>query len=125
MNQQPDGSGHRADARTGDGDGSIKASFTRLVASGREAAQAELEWAKLKGGLIAATVRTGVILAGMALFGLMSALVLALVAAVVALAKLVGLIYACLIIAALALFAGLILGLLARRTLLGLMRGTK
>jgi hypothetical protein len=125
MNQQPGGSNHRADARTGADDGSIKASVRRLIASGQEAARAELEWAKRKGGLIAATLRTAAILAAIALLCLMSALVLAFVAAVAALARLVGLVCACLIIAALALLGGLIFGLLAWRTLRGLIRGAK
>jgi hypothetical protein len=103
-----------ADARPDD---SIRASIERLVVAGKELADAELAWAKIKGRGIARILRTGLLLASIALVCLSVGLVLLLVAGVVALAPVVGLLGATLIMSGVALAGAAIFALAARAVL--------
>jgi hypothetical protein len=103
-------------------DDSIRASIERLVASGRELAEAELAWAKIKGRGIARQLRNGLVFATIALACLTVALTLLLVAAIVALAPLVGLLAAVLIVSAVAFVATALFGLLARGAFVRMMK---
>lgn len=99
------------------GDDSIGASVQRLIASGKDLVEAEVEWAKLKGQSIAAVIRRGMFFIVVAAVSLTVGLSLLLVAAVVALAPFVGWLAATLIVSALAFAAAFLFGLLAKRTL--------
>ncbi|MBO9576226.1 MAG: hypothetical protein J7494_10845 [Sphingobium sp.] len=96
---------------------SIQASVERLIASGKDLAEAEISWAKLKGRSLAALLRRGLILTILATTGLMVGFSLLLVALIVALAPLVGgLLYATLIVIALSFALAAIFGVMAHRT---------
>jgi hypothetical protein len=99
-------------------DDSVRGSVERLVAAGRELAEAELAWARLKGRSVARVVRTGLLLAIVALVCLIVGLSLLLVAAIVALAPLTGLLAAVLIVCAGSLAGAALFGLLARNAFL-------
>ncbi len=95
-------------------DDTIHASVQRLIASGKDLAQAELAWAKLKGRNLAAILRRALLFGVIAMVGLMVGLSLLLVAGIVALAPHVGLLPATLIVIAVAFGIALLFGLLAR-----------
>jgi hypothetical protein len=97
-------------------DDSIRGSIERLIASGKELAEAELAWAKIKGRGIARIVRKGLLFLTIALACLIVGLALLLVASVVALAPITGLFAATLIVAAVALGGAALFGLLARNS---------
>jgi hypothetical protein len=99
---------------TGSGD-TIHASVERLIASGKDLAEAEISWAKLKGRSLAATLRKGLFFGLIATTGLMVGFSLLLVAGIVAIAPHVGgLLYATLIMIGVAFSLAAIFGLLAR-----------
>ena len=100
-------------------DGSIKASVERLIASGRELAEAELHWAKLKAALIA----DGLALATLALIFLVMGVVILIGSAIIALAPYVGWLWASLIIAGVSILAAVGFALAARRTFIRLLEG--
>lgn len=95
-------------------DGSVRASFTRLVDTGREMAAAELSWAKLKAGLIANCLRTGFILGLLALICLVMGVMILIVAAIIALAPALGWLGATLAVGILSLVMAILLALGAR-----------
>lgn len=98
----------------GSGD-TIHASVERLIASGKDLAEAEISWAKLKGRSLAATLRKGLLFGLIATTGLMVGLSLLLVAGIVAIAPHVGgLLYATLIMIGVAFALAIGFGLLAR-----------
>lgn len=101
---------------------SIQASIERLIASGKDLAEAEISWAKLKGRSLAGTLRRGIFFAILATTGLMVGFSLLLVAGIMALAPFVGFLYATLIVIGLSFAIALLFGWLARqafRELLG------
>jgi hypothetical protein len=99
---------------TGSGD-TIHASVERLIASGKDLAEAEISWAKLKGRSLAATLRKGLFFGLIATTGLMVGFSLLLVAGIVAIAPHVGgLLYATLIMIGVAFALAVVFGLLAR-----------
>jgi uncharacterized membrane protein YqjE len=106
-------------------DGSIGASVARLVASGKELAEAELAWAKLKGALIAEGLRKWLVFASLALIFLVMGVVILIVSAIIALTPYVGLLYASLIVAGIAVFGAAICALAARRTFMALFEENK
>jgi hypothetical protein len=98
----------------GSGD-TIHASVERLIASGKDLAEAEISWAKLKGRSLAATLSKGLLFGLIATTGLMVGLSLLLVAGIVAIAPHVGgLLYATLIMIGVAFALAIVFGLLAR-----------
>lgn len=101
-------------------DDSIKANFARLMASGRELASAELDWAKAKAMIVANALRRGLVLAVLALMLLLFGIAVLTAAAIIALAPLVGWLGATLIVAGLLFVLALILGLAAKRSFAGL-----
>jgi hypothetical protein len=104
-------------------DGSIKASVERLLASGRELAEAELQWAKLKAALIADGLRKWLVLATLALIFLVMGVVILIGSAIIALAPYVGWLWASLIVAGISIFAAVGFALAARRTFIRLIEG--
>lgn len=104
-------------------DDSIRASIERLIASGKDLADAELSWAKLKGHSLLALLRRGLFFGIIALCGLMVGLSLLLVAGIVALAPKVGLLPATLIVIAVAFAIAIGFGLLARNAFRSLFSG--
>jgi hypothetical protein len=99
---------------TGSGD-TIHASVERLIASGKDLAEAEISWAKLKGRSLATTLRKGLLFVLLATTGLMVGFSLLLVAGIVAIAPHVGgLLYATLIMIGVAFALAVVFGLLAR-----------
>lgn len=104
-------------------DGSIKASVERLIASGRELAEAELHWAKLKAALIADGLRKWLALATLALIFLVMGVVILIGSAIIALAPYVGWLWASLIIAGVSILAAVGFALAARRTFIRLLEG--
>ena len=107
-------------ARTDD---SIHGSFERIIASGKDMVEAELAWAKLKGRSLAGIAQRGFAFALVAMVGLMVGLSLLLVAAIVALAPHVGLLYATLIVIGISFAIAIIFGLFARRAFRQLLGG--
>lgn len=101
-------------------DDSIPANFARLIASGRELAAAELDWAKAKAMIVAAVLRRSLVLAVLALVLLLFGIAVLVAAAVIALAPYVGWLGAALIVSGLLFALTIILGLAAKRTLAGL-----
>lgn len=101
-------------------DDSIKANFTRLIASGRELASAELDWAKAKAMIVADVLRRGLVLAVLAFVILLFGIAVLVAAAIIALAPHVGWLGAALIVAAVLFVLTVILGLAAKRTFSGL-----
>jgi uncharacterized membrane protein YqjE len=100
-----------------DDEESIKDSFTGLISSARQLVEAEVEWAKIKAGIVSAALQKGAVFGGLALFLALVGALLLVVAAVIALAPIVGWLWAALIVAAAAfIFAGL-LGLAAKNAL--------
>jgi uncharacterized membrane protein YqjE len=97
-------------------DGSIRATMARLVSSGRELAEAELAWARLKAAIVAETLRKWLILAVLALVFLMMGVTILIVSAIIALAPYVGWLAASLIVAGLSIAIAALLALAARRT---------
>jgi hypothetical protein len=98
----------------GSGD-SIHASVERLIATGKDMAEAEIAWARLKGRSLAAILRRGLLFGVIATTGLMVGLSLLLVAGIVAIAPHVGgLLYATLIMIGVAFALAIVFGLLAR-----------
>ena len=106
----------RAEEPVSDND-TIKANFTRLIASGRELASAELDWAKAKASIVADVLRLGILLAVLAFVILIFAIGVLIAAAIIALAPHVGWLFATLIVAAVLLVLAALLGLGAKRTL--------
>lgn len=106
-------------------DESILASIERLITAGRELAEAEFAWAKLKGLSLAAIARRGLLFAVIALTSLIVGLTLILVAAVVALTPFTGLLGAALIISAAAFAVTILFGLLARHAIARLISGSR
>lgn len=103
------------DARKGPSPDSIHASVERLIASGKDLAEAEIGWAKLKGRSIASLLRKGLFFGLIATTGLIVGLSLLLVAGIVAIAPHVGgLLYATLIMIGVAFLLAIVFGLLAR-----------
>jgi len=96
-------------------DESIKASFARLIASGKDMAEAELAWAKLKARLIAENLRTWLVFAALSLVFLVMGVIILIVSAIVALAPYVGMLAANLIVASVAIIVSIICALVARR----------
>lgn len=95
---------------------SIQASVERLIASGKDLADAELHWARLKGRSLASILQRGLVYAILATTGLMVGFSLLLVAGIVALAPYVGgLLYATLIVIVIAFAIAALFGLMARR----------
>lgn len=101
-------------------DGSIRASVVRLIASGREFAEAEFAHAKLKGALIADGLRKWLVLATLALIFLVMAVVILVGSVIIALAPYVGWLGSSLIVAGVAILAAVIFALMARRTFIAL-----
>jgi|GEM_PF-1202406 len=101
-------------------DGSIRASVVRLVASGREYAEAELAWARLKVAIIADGLRKWLVLAALALIFLVMGVVILIGSAIIALAPYVGWLYASLIVAGISILAAVLFALAARRTFVAL-----
>jgi hypothetical protein len=104
-------------------DGSIRASVARLVASGRELAEAELDWVKLKAAVIADGLRRWLVLAVLALIFLVMGVVILIGSAIIALAPYAGWLGASLIVAGVSIAAAILFALLARRTFLALLAG--
>lgn len=100
---------------------SIQASVERLIASGKDLAEAELSWAKLKGRSLASILRRGIFFAILATSGLMVGFSLLLVAGIMALAPYVGFLYATLIVIAFSFALALLFGWLARQAFRQLM----
>ncbi|HWJ71431.1 MAG TPA: phage holin family protein [Sphingobium sp.] len=98
-------------------DGSIRGNVTRLIAAGKELAEAEFAWARAKGAVVADGLRKWVMLAALALIFLVMGVTLLIVSAIIALIPLVGLLISSLIVAGLSLLAALICTLAARRIL--------
>jgi hypothetical protein len=107
------------DARKGPPPGSgdtIHASVERLIASGKDMAEAEIAWARLKGRSLATNLRRGLLFGVIATTGLMVGLSLLLVAGIVAIAPHVGgLLYATLIMIGVAFALAVTFGLMARK----------
>jgi len=120
MDEDEAGAGYARQEPPG-GDETIHASVQRLIASGKDLANAELDWAKLKGRSLATILRRALLFGLLAVVGLMVGLSLSLVAGIVALAPHVGLLPATLIVIAVAFGMALIFGLLARHALRRLM----
>lgn len=104
-------------------DDSIRASVERLIASGKDLAEAELDWARLKGRSLAALLKRGLLFAVIAASALMVALSLLLVAGIIALAPYLGLLYATLVMIALAFLIAIVAGLVSRNAFHTLMGG--
>jgi len=104
-------------------DSSVRASFARLVASGKELAEAELEWAKVKGAVLADGLRKWLVMAALALIFLVMGVTILIVSAIIALAPLVGWLAASLIVAGISILAAIICALVARRVFAGLFAG--
>ena len=104
-------------------DGSIRASVARLVASGKELAEAELGWVKLKAAVIAEGLRRWLVFAALALIFLVMGVVILIGSAIIALAPYVGWLGASLIVAGTAIALAILFALLARRTFIALLRG--
>lgn len=104
-------------------DGSVRASVARLIASGKELAEAELGWAKLKAAVIADGLRRWLVLATLAVIFLVMGVVILIGSAVIALAPYVGWLAASLIVAGTAITLAIIFAFLARRTFLSLLNG--
>lgn len=103
-------------------DDSIRGSIERLIAAGKDLADAELSWAKLKGRSLMSTLKRGLFFSIIAVSALMVGLSLLLVAGIVALAPKVGLLPATLIIIAVAFGLAVLFSLLARQAFRNLMR---
>lgn len=103
-------------------DGSIQASVARLIASGKELAEAELAWGKLKAAIIADGLRKWLVLATLALIFLVMGVVILIGSAIIALAPYVGWLYASLIVAGIAILASVCFALAARKTFLDLFK---
>jgi hypothetical protein len=115
MDDEEAGAGNAQRGPPPDSGDSIHASVERLIASGKDLAEAEISWAKLKGRSLAATLRKGLFFGLIATTGLMVGLSLLLVAGIVAIAPHVGgLLYATLIMIGVAFALAAIFGLLAR-----------
>ncbi len=104
----------RAEKSVPDND-TIKASFTRLIASGRELAAAEMDWAKTKASIVAAILQRGIFFGVLAFVILLFAIGVLIAAAIIALAPYVGWLYAALIVAGVLLVLVALLGLGAKR----------
>ncbi len=101
-------------------DGSVRASVTRLLVSGREFAEAEFAWARLKAAIIADGLRRWLVLATLALIFLVMAVVILIGSAIIALAPYVGWLAASLIVAGISIVAAILFALAARKTFLDL-----
>lgn len=96
-------------------DRSISASIERLVESGRQAVASELEWARLKGGLIALSLRNVVLLATFAVVFLLAGLTTFFIGTILMLSPFLGPVLATFAVALSALLIAFVLALLARR----------
>lgn len=113
MDDEEAGAGN---TRQGPPPDSIHASVERLIASGKDLAEAELSWAKLKGRSLASLLRKGLLFGVLATTGLMVGFSLLLVAGIVAIAPHVGgFLYATLIMIGVSFALAVIFGLLARK----------
>jgi uncharacterized membrane protein YqjE len=113
----------QADVATPPGDdGSIRASVTRLVAAGRELAEAELARAKIKGAIVADGVRKWLAFAALAMIFLVMGVTILIVSAIIALAPYVGWLAASLIIAGIAIAAAILCALAARKVFFDLFK---
>jgi len=101
---------------------SLRESFARLISSGREMADAELTWARLKAQVVAAALARAALLCLLALVFLGVGLALFVVASVVALAPLVGWVGATLIVAGTCVLLAALLGFAARHIVYALFR---
>jgi len=99
---------------------SIRDSFARLIDAGREMADAEVGWAKLRAKLAAVALRNAVALGSLALLLLIIAVLLLFAAAVIALIPHVGLLGATLIVAGVSVVVALLLGLAAKKAASGM-----
>ncbi len=102
-------------------DGSVRASVARLVASGRELADAELGWARLRAAVIAGRLRNGLLLGLLAAIFLVLAVIVLVAAAVIALAPVLGWLAASLVVGVTSALLAALLGLGARRAFSGLL----
>ncbi|WHO40644.1 phage holin family protein [Sphingobium sp. AP49] len=93
---------------------SVRATFTRLYADGRAYAQAEVERQKLRAGIVGAGVRNAAILGVVALMLLFAAIVALLVGLVIALAPMIGALWAALAVFGSAVLIAILLLLLAK-----------
>lgn len=113
----------KADTATPPGDdGSIRASVTRLVAAGRELAEAELARAKVKGAIVADGVRKWLAFAALAMIFLVMGVTILIVSAIIALAPYVGWLAASLIVAGIAIVAAILCALAARKVFFDLFK---
>ncbi len=101
-------------------DGSIRASVARLVASGKELAEAELAWAKVRGALLADGLRKWLLTAALALIFLVMGVTILIASAIIALAPYVGWLAASLIVAGVSILAAILCALASRRIFSGL-----
>jgi len=106
-------------------DPSIKESIARLIASGREMAEAELAWARVKAQIIAENLRTWLVFAALALVFLVMGVVILIVSAIIALAPYVGMLAANLIVAGVSIVIAIICALVARRAFKTLFEETR
>lgn len=93
---------------------SVRATFTRLYADGRAYAQAEVERQKLRAGIVGVGVRNAAILGVVALMLLFAAIVALLVGLVIALAPMIGPLWAALTVFGGGLLVAILLLLLAK-----------
>lgn len=104
-------------------DGSIRASVSRLIASGKELAEAELAWAKVKGAVLADGLRKWLVLTALALIFLVMGVTILIASAIIALAPLVGWLGASLIVAGISIVAAIVCAIAARRIFTSLFAG--
>lgn len=97
-------------------DGSIRASVERLVASGRELAEAEFAWAKLRAAILADGLRKSLVFGTLAIIFLVMGVSILVVSAIIALQPYVGWLAASLIVAAVSIVAAVLCALASRRT---------
>lgn len=117
---EPDADLHEKPVSTPADDGSVRASVARLLASGRELAEAEFAWARLKTALIADGLRKWLMFASLAMIFLILGVVILIGSAIIALASFVGSLFASLIVAGACIVAAVISALFARRAFLAI-----
>jgi len=101
-------------------DGSVRASVARLVASGRELAEAEFAWARVKAAVIADGLRRWLIFASLAMIFLVIGVIILIGSAIIALAQVVGPLLASLIVAGISITLAAIFALVARNVFTGM-----
>lgn len=98
-------------------DETVQESFANLLASGRELADAEFKWAKIKAAIVTTALKKGSMFGALAAFFILIGLLLLVVAAVIALTPLIGLLGATLIVAAIAFLFAALLGIAAKNVI--------